>query len=167
MGHSPVLFAVNARCLMSVGMETRLRCAEGAQSKLSMERDRAKMKTQPQQSRSIPSLKIMESFLLLLWHIALCALFCPLPSAAQGQSAIQMMVHDEAGKAVSNVEAHLKRNGTDFRVAVTNEQGKIVFPGFSADEYELTISKPGFFIARTIRGHRSAQNCGNRNHTYS
>ena len=102
------------------------------------------MKTQPQQSRSIPSLKIMESFLLLLWHIALCALFCPLPSAAQGQSAIQMMVHDEAGKAVSNVEARLKRNGADVRAGVTDDKGKLVFPCIAAGEYELTVSKAGF-----------------------
>jgi hypothetical protein len=55
-----------------------------------------------------------------------------------------MMVHDEAGKPVSNVEAHVKRNGVEVRMAVTNEQGEIVFPGLSADEYELTISKAGF-----------------------
>src|ERR1700724_1172578 len=70
--------------------------------------------------------------------------FCPLPSAAQGQSAIQMTVHDAAGEPLSNVEAHLKRNGVDIRVAVTNEQGEFLFAGLSADEYELMISKPGF-----------------------
>jgi hypothetical protein len=86
----------------------------------------------------------MGSFFLLLAHIALCAFFCPLPSAAQGQSAIQMMVRDEVGKPVSNVEAHLKHNGVDVRVAVTNEQGEFVFAGLSTDEYELAISKPGF-----------------------
>src|SRR5258708_31526523 len=102
------------------------------------------MNIQPQRSRSIPSLNIMGSFFLLLGHIALCAFFCPLPGAAQGQSAIQMMVHDEAGKPLSNVEAHLKRNGVDVRVAVTNEHGEFVFAGLSADEYELAISKPGF-----------------------
>ena len=127
MGRSPVLFTVNLGCLMSMGMETRLHCAEGAQPKPLMERDRAKMRAEPQQSRSIPSLKIIGSFFLLLWHTALCALFCPLPSAAQGQSAIQMMVHDEAGKPARNVKALLKRNGVDVRVAVTNDQGEIVF----------------------------------------
>ncbi len=142
------------------GNETRLHRAEGAQPKLSMERGRAKLKTQPQQSRSIPSLKIKGSFVLLLGHIALCAFFCPLPSAAQGQSAIQMMVHDEAGKSVSNVEAHLKRNGEDVRVAVTNEQGEIVFPGLSPDEYELMMSKRCFeslaqFVV--IDPHRTAE----------
>ena len=102
------------------------------------------MNTPSQRSRSILSLKFMGSFLLLLGHTALGALFCPQPTAAQGQTAIQMMVRDEAGKPVSNVEAHLKRNGVDVRVAVTNEQGEITFAGLSADEYELTISKPGF-----------------------
>src|SRR5258708_10086703 len=108
-----------------------------------MEEDRPKMNAQPQGSRSSPSLK-MKGFFLLLGHIALCAFFCPLPSAAQGQSAIQMMVHDEAGNPVSNVEAHLKRNGVDVRVAVTNERGEFIFARLSADEYELAISKPGF-----------------------
>jgi hypothetical protein len=102
------------------------------------------MNAQPQWSRSVPSLKIMGSFFLLIGLIALCTFFCPLPSAAQGQSAIQMVVHDEAGNPVSNVEVHLKRSGVDVRVAVTNERGEFIFAGLSADEYELTISKPGF-----------------------
>jgi Carboxypeptidase regulatory-like domain/TonB-dependent Receptor Plug Domain len=90
------------------------------------------------------SSKIMGSFFLLLGHIALCVFFCPLPSAAQSESAIQLTVHDETGKPVSNVEAHLKRDGVDVRTAVTNEQGEFVFVGLSAGEYELSISKPGF-----------------------
>ena len=102
------------------------------------------MNAQTQRSRPNRFLKLMRSFFLLLGTFALCAFLCPLPSAAQGQSAIQMMVHDEAGKPVSNVEAHVKRNGVDVHVAVTNEQGEVVFAGLSADEYELTISKPGF-----------------------
>jgi hypothetical protein len=109
-----------------------------------MERDRGKMNAQPQRSRSIPYLKLMGSFFLLLGHIALCAFFCPLPSAAQGQSAILMTVHDEAGKPVSQVEARLKRSGADVRVAVTNDKGECVFHGIAPGEYELTISKPGF-----------------------
>ena len=102
------------------------------------------MNAQARRSRSLPSLKFMGAFFLLLGHIALCAFFCPQPSAAQGQSAIQMIVHDEAGKPVGDVEAHVKLNGVDILAAVTNEQGEVVFPGLSADEYELTISKPGF-----------------------
>ena len=106
--------------------------------------NRAKMNAHFQRSRSIPSLKFVGSFFLLLGHIALYAFFRPLPTAAQGQSAIQMMVHDEAGKPVRNVEAHVKRNDVEVRVSITNEQGEVVFPGLSADEYELTVSKPGF-----------------------
>jgi hypothetical protein len=87
---------------------------------------------------------MVRSFFLLLGHIALCAFFCPLPSAAQGQSAIQMMVYDEAGQPVSNVEAHLKSNGVDACAATTNEQGKFVFHGLAAGKYELTVSKDGF-----------------------
>jgi Carboxypeptidase regulatory-like domain/TonB-dependent Receptor Plug Domain len=102
------------------------------------------MHAHPQRSRSIPSFKIMGSFFLLLGRIALCAFYCPLPSAAQGQSAIQVSVHDGAGTPVRDVEAHLKRNGVDVSSEVTNDQGKIVFPRLPADEYELTISKPGF-----------------------
>src|ERR1700687_1459495 len=109
-----------------------------------MDRDRAKMNAQPSRSRSSPSVKIMGSFFLLLAHIALCAFFCPLPSAAQGQSAIQITVQDEARKPVSNVEAHLKRNGADVRVAVTDDKGVFVFRGIAAGEYELTVSKDGF-----------------------
>jgi|GEM_PF-3390537 len=111
---------------------------------LSMERDSGKMGARPQRSRSIPYLELMGSFFLLLGHIALCAFFYPLLSAAQGQSAILMTVHDEAGQPVGNVEAHLKRKGVDVRRAVTNEQGEFVFPGLAAGEYELTTSKPGF-----------------------
>ena len=102
------------------------------------------MNAQPQWSRSVPSLKIMGSFFLPIGLIALCALFCPLPSAAQGQSALQLVVHDEAGNPVRDVEAHLKRNGVDVCVAVTNEHGEFIFTGLSADVYELAISKPGF-----------------------
>jgi len=102
------------------------------------------MNTQPQLSRSIPFLKIMGSFLLLLGHIALCAFFSPLPCAAQDQSVIRMTVRDESGQPVSDVEAHLKRNGKDLRVAVTNAQGEFVFNGVAPDQYEVAISKPGF-----------------------
>jgi hypothetical protein len=102
------------------------------------------MNAQPSRSRSRPSLKIMGSFFLLLGHIALCAFFCPLPSAAQGPSAIRMTVQDQAGKPVSNVEAHLKRNVADVRVAVTDDKGVLVFHGITAGEYELTVSKDGF-----------------------
>src|SRR5260370_42305064 len=105
-----------------------------------MEGDRGKMSAQPQQSRSIPSLKFMRSFFLLLGHIALCAFFFPLTSAAQGQSAIRMTVHDEAEKPVSNVETHLKRNGADVRVAVTNEKGEFLSLVLAAGEDALTIS---------------------------
>ncbi len=86
----------------------------------------------------------MGSFFLLVAHIALCAFFCPLPSAAQGPSAIRMTVQDQAGKPVSNVEAHLKRNVADVRVAVTDDKGVLVFHGITAGEYELTVSKDGF-----------------------
>jgi hypothetical protein len=86
----------------------------------------------------------MGSFFLLLGHVALCALFCPLPGAAQGESAIQIVVHDEAGAPISNVEAHLMRNGVDVRTAATSERGAITFGGLSAGEYALTISKSGF-----------------------
>src|SRR5882762_10274293 len=89
------------------------------------------MNAQPSQPRSRTSLKIIGSFFLLLGHIALCALFCPLPSAAQSQSAIRMMVQDEAGKPVSNVEARLKRKGADVRVAVTDDKGVLVFHGIT------------------------------------
>src|SRR6202158_528478 len=109
-----------------------------------MDGDRGKMNAHPSRSRSRPSLKIMGSFFLLLGHIALCAFFCPLPSAAQGQSAIRMTVQDQAGKPVSNVEGHLKRNGADVRVAVTDDKGVFVFHGIAAGEYELTVSKDGF-----------------------
>src|SRR5260370_18058865 len=109
-----------------------------------MEGDRGKMNAQPQRSRSILSLKFMGSFFLLFAHIALCAFFFPLTSAAQDQSAIRMTVHDEAGTPVSNVETHLKRDGADVRVAVTNERGEFVFHSLAAGEYELTISKQGF-----------------------
>jgi len=102
------------------------------------------MNAQPSQPRSRTSLKIIGSFFLLLGHIDLCALFCPLPSAAQGQSEIRMMVQDEAGKPVSNVEGHLKRNGADVCVAVTDGKGVLVFRGIAAGEYELTVSKDGF-----------------------
>src|SRR6267143_1870984 len=102
------------------------------------------MNAQPSRSRSRPSLKIMGSFFLLLGHIALFAFFCPLPSAAQGPSAIRMTVQDQAGKPVSNVEAHLKRNVADVRVAVTDDKGVLVFHGITAGEYELTVSKDGF-----------------------
>lgn len=101
------------------------------------------MNTQPQRSPSIPPLNIGGAFFLLL-HIALCAFLFALPSAAQGQSAIQMTVHDETGKPVSNVEARLKRNGIGIREGLTNEQGEFVFAGLSTDKYELTISKVGF-----------------------
>jgi len=87
------------------------------------------MNTQPQQSRSILSLKFIGSF-FLLGHIALCAFICPLPSAAQGRSAIQVVVHDEAGMPVSNAEAHLKSNDADVRTAVTNERGNLFLPSF-------------------------------------
>jgi carboxypeptidase family protein/TonB-dependent receptor-like protein len=102
------------------------------------------MNMQPQRLRSIPYLKLMGSFFLLLGLIAFCAFFYPLPSAAQSQFAILMTVHDEAGKPVSQVEAHLMRNGVDICVALTNEKGEFVFSGLAADEYELTISKPSF-----------------------
>lgn len=102
------------------------------------------MNAQPQRPQSPPYWKLMGSFCLLLGHIALWAFFWPMPSAAQGQSAILLMVHDQAGKPVSTVEAHLKRNGVNVRVAVTNEKGEFVFPGLAADQYELTVSKPGF-----------------------
>jgi hypothetical protein len=97
-----------------------------------------------QRSRSIPSLKIMGSFFLLLGHIAFCTFVCLTPSVAQGQSAILMMVHDEAGQPVSQVEARLKRNGADVRAGVTDDKGKLVFPCIAAGEYELTVSKAGF-----------------------
>src|ERR1700737_4273050 len=102
------------------------------------------MNAQPQRSRSIPSLKVMGSFFLLLGQIALCTFVCPMPSAAQGQSSILMTVHDEAGQPVSQVEARLKLNGADVRAGVTDDQGKLVFHGIAAGEYELTVSKDGF-----------------------
>jgi hypothetical protein len=86
----------------------------------------------------------MGSFFLLLGHIALCAFLCPMAGAAQGQSAILMTVHDEAGQPVSQVEVHLKRNGADVRAGVTDDKGKFVFHCIAAGEYELTVSKNGF-----------------------
>jgi hypothetical protein len=83
-------------------------------------------------------------FLLLLGHIALCAFFCPLTSAAQGQPAILLTVRDEVAKPVSNVEAHLNHDGAEIRVGVTNENGKFIFPSLAAGEYQLTILKQGF-----------------------
>src|SRR6267143_809579 len=106
--------------------------------------DRAQMNGQPQRSRSILSLKFMGSFFVLLCHIALSALFFPLTSAAQSQSAIRMTVHDQAGKPVSQAEAHLKRNGADIRVTLTSDKGEFVFHGIASGEYELTVSKEGF-----------------------
>src|SRR5258708_38528462 len=77
--------------------------------------------------------------LLIVLLLASCG-----QAAAQGQSAILLTVQDEEGKPVSQVEAHLMRKGADIWVAITNEKGEIVFPGLAADEYQLTISKPGF-----------------------
>src|SRR5258708_17583623 len=77
--------------------------------------------------------------LLIVLLLASCG-----QAAAQGQSAILLTVQDEEGKPVSQVEAHLMRKGADIWGAITNEKGEIVFPGLAADEYQLTISKPGF-----------------------
>src|SRR5258708_30541680 len=55
-----------------------------------------------------------------------------------------MLGQDEAGKPVRNVGGHLKRNGADVRVAVTDGKGVLVFRGIAAGEYELTVSKDGF-----------------------
>jgi hypothetical protein len=86
----------------------------------------------------------MGSFFVLLCHIALSLLFFPLTSAAQSQSAIRITVHDQAGKPVSQAEAHLKRNGADVRVTLTSDKGEFVFHGIASGEYELTVSKEGF-----------------------
>jgi hypothetical protein len=86
----------------------------------------------------------MGSFFVLLCHIALSALFFPLTSAAQSQSAIRITVHDQAGKPVSQAEAYLKRNGADVRVTLTSDKGEFVFHGIASGEYELTVSKEGF-----------------------
>src|SRR5260370_15494502 len=102
------------------------------------------MNAQPQRSRSIPYLKLMGSFFLLLGHIALCAFLCPMAGAAQGQAEIMMIAHDVAGQPVGKVEVRLKRNGADVRAGVTDDKGKFVFHCIGAGEYELTVSKDGF-----------------------
>lgn len=99
---------------------------------------------QTQQSRPTASWKSLGAFVLLFSQIGAWTVFCPSPAAAQRPAAIQVMVHDEAGKPVSNAEARAKRNGVDVLVAATNEHGEVVLSGLSTDAYELTISKPGF-----------------------
>ncbi|GAC1700617.1 MAG: hypothetical protein NVS9B4_02340 [Candidatus Acidiferrum sp.] len=103
------------------------------------------MNTNRERPQSISYLRFLgKLFFLLVGHLALCLVFFPSPSVAQGQSVILMMVHDEVGKPVSQVEARLKRNGAEVLVALTNDNGEFVFHGIIAGEYELTVSKAGF-----------------------
>ena len=81
---------------------------------------------------------------LLLGQIVLSMFFLPLSSLAQGQATILVTVHNEAGQPISQVAAHLERNGADVRVTAANDKGEFVFHGIAAGEYKLKVSKEGF-----------------------
>lgn len=82
---------------------------------------------------------------------ALGVFFLAQPCPAQGQSTILLMVHDEAGKPVSGVEAHLRRKEVDLQVAATNDKGEFAYHGIAAGEYEVKVSKDGYeTLAQTV-----------------
>src|ERR1700687_6111728 len=81
---------------------------------------------------------------LLLGQTVQNIFFWPHTSLAQGQATILVTVHNEAGQPISQVAAHLERNGADVRVTAANDKGEVVFHGIAAGEYKLKGSKEGF-----------------------
>src|SRR5260370_16521138 len=93
--------------------------------------------------------KLVAMFGALLWLFGLC------PASLHAQSAsatsIAGIVTDSSGAVVAGATVRLTDKATNTpRTGLTNDAGRYFFADVISGEYEITVSKTGFRITKTI-----------------